>query len=95
MATTYMMLCLQGGPEKPFGGVIMTAGGLVSCRRVGEHIQEMSLWLNSQRKYHAVGTPAKCLALYVFIPSGLVFFFTVCVAARKHINLTVVVPTPF
>lgn len=62
----------------------MTAGGLVSCRGVGEHIQEMSLCSNSKSKYHTVGTPAKCLALYVFIPSCLGFLY--CLHSWKKIQ---------
>lgn len=77
MATVHMMY-FQGGPEKPFGGVMMTIGRLVSCRRVGEHIQEMSLWLSSQSKYHTVGTPENRLALYVLIPSCLRFLCCLC-----------------
>lgn len=76
--TACVMLCFQGGPEEPFGGVMMTIGRLVSCRRVGERIQEMSLWLSSQYKYHTVGTPEKCLALYVLRPSCLGFLYCLC-----------------
>lgn len=77
MATVCMVQCFQGGPEEPFGGAMMTVGRLVSCRRVGERIQEMSLWLSGQNKYHTVGTPEKRLALYVLI-SCLGFLYCLC-----------------
>lgn len=32
--------------------------GSPADRREGEHLQEMSLWLSGQSKYHTVGTPS-------------------------------------
>ncbi len=78
MATVCMMRRFQGGPEEPLEGVMMTVGRLVSCRRVGERIQEMSLWLSAQNKYHTVGTPEKRLALYILLPSCLGFLYCLC-----------------
>lgn len=63
---------------------MMTRGRLVSCRRVGERIQEMSLWLSSQHKYHTVGTAEKRLVLYVITPSCLGFLY--CLLSWKEIQ---------
>lgn len=62
----------------------MTRGRLVSCRRVGECIQEMSLGLSSQHKYHTVGTAEKRLVPYVIPPSGLGFLY--CLLSWKEIQ---------
>lgn len=64
MAAMRMMLCFQGGPGKPLGGVRRDywAAGLF---KTGGRAHTGNVSLSSQSKSHAVGTLEKCLALYV------------------------------